>query len=76
MDKLLEKTSACNGTSPAKGGPVKSFQKLLLWCSPRCTQELRTLVQLKTFFKVGEVASSGGCVAAPIWPHGALRRSF
>ena len=26
--------------------------------------------------KVGEVASTGGCVAAPIWPHGALRRSF
>ena len=24
MDKLLEKTSACNGTSPAKGAPVKA----------------------------------------------------
>ena len=23
MDKLLEKTSACNGTSPAKGGIVR-----------------------------------------------------
>ena len=32
--------------------------------------------QLKTFQSSGEVASSGGCVAAPIWPHGALRRSF
>ena len=30
----------------------------------------------QNFFKVGEVASTGGCVAAPIWPHGALRRSF
>ena len=30
----------------------------------------------ENFFKVGEVASSGGCVAAPIWPYGALRRSF
>ena len=29
----------------------------------------------QNFFKVGEVASTGGCVAAPIWPHGAVCRS-
>ena len=30
----------------------------------------------QNFFAVGEVASTGGCDAAPIWPHGALRSSF
>ena len=44
MDKLLEKTSACNGTSPAKGGPVKSFQKLLLWCKMASTAALQVQV--------------------------------
>ena len=31
---------------------------------------------MHNFFKVGEVTSVGGSVASPIWPHGALRRSF
>ena len=57
MDKLLEKTSACNGTSPAKGGPVKSFQKLLLWCS----QQL--LVASQQFF-TGTMETMRGFVFA------------
>ena len=64
MDKLLDKTSACNGTSPAKGGPVKFFQKLLLWCSPRCTQDCSGNTSLQLFKWKWQLCQNG---SMPQW---------
>ena len=79
--ELSERSGLCKAPNETKkrlkweSGKRQQLKPVLSWqhVQAHLTSNARAT---QNFFKVGEVASSGGCVAAPIWPHGALRRSF
>ena len=79
--ELSERSGLCKAPNETKkrlkweSGKRQQLKPVLSWqhVQAHLTSNARAT---QNFFKVGEVASTGGFVAAPIWPHGALRRSF